>query len=414
MAVSETVVRTLLVNQFYPPDIAPTGQALSDLAQTLSVRGHEVTVLCSRHSYEGGVSYQPQEERDGVRIRRLWAFGFGRRGWARMLDYLSFHTATYVAGRHHGRFDLVVCLTTPPFIGWTAQKSLGARAGTLAHWVMDLYPDVLAAHGALSVSSWVYGRLEAVARQQYSSAPLVLAIGPRMRDRLAPYVAAPSKLEWVPLWGPKQAPASPEDGRALRARRGWSDEGCVLLYSGNMGLGHRFDGLLDAARQLAGAGPVWAFAGGGRRRGELERFAAAHPAARIELLPYVPRTELPASLASADVHLVSLRDEWQGLIVPSKVQAAFSVGRPVIFVGPRENEGAEWVLASGGGWVVEERDVRGLLDAVAQARDPVERARRAAAARAFAIEHFDQERNTNRIAELLEEAAASSQRPADR
>ena len=215
-----------------------------------------------------------------------------------------------------------------------------------------------------------------------------------------------TRLEWVPLWGT----VSPESVDSTAAAAGGSGgaglpTSVVLLYSGNMGLGHRLGEFLSAAGELGERGPVWAFAGGGRRRSEVEAFVAAQPSARVQLLPYVAQEDVAASLAAADVHLVSLRSAWQGLIVPSKLQAAFTLGRPVIFVGPRENEAADWVLASGGGWVVGEDDVRGLMDAVASAVNPAERVRRGELARAYARQHFDRETNTTRIAELLESSA---------
>jgi hypothetical protein len=46
--------------------------------------------------------------------------------------------------------------------------------------------------------------------------------------------------------------------------------------------------------------------------------------------------------------------------------------------------------------------VDGLLKAIDAAQDPAERARRGAAGRAFAREHFDLWRNCGRIADLLE------------
>ncbi len=94
--------------------------------------------------------------------------------------------------------------------------------------------------------------------------------------------------------------------------------------------------------------------------------------------------------------------------MPSKLQAAFGLGRPVIFVGPRDSEPADWIAESGGGWIVAEGDVDGLLQAVAAAGDPAERRRRGEAGRAFARVHFDRATNTTRIAELLEEAAGGS------
>ncbi len=55
-------MRILLLNQFYPPDVAATGQLLGDVAAALAQRGHEVHVLCSRGAYGGG----PVERGPGV------------------------------------------------------------------------------------------------------------------------------------------------------------------------------------------------------------------------------------------------------------------------------------------------------------------------------------------------------------
>jgi glycosyltransferase involved in cell wall biosynthesis len=194
----------------------------------------------------------------------------------------------------------------------------------------------------------------------------------------------------------------------MRARRGWGDDDLVLLYSGNMGRGHRFGEFLEAARHFGPEGPVWAFVGGGARRREVEEFHKQRPSARIAILPYVEAAETAASLLSGDVHLVSLAAEWQALIVPSKLQAAFALGRPVIFVGPSANETAAWITESGGGWVVAEGDVAGLIRAVEAARDPQERQRRGRAALDFARRHFDRPRNLARIADLLEACVSNA------
>ncbi len=64
-------MRFLLLNQFYPPDMAPTGQFLHDLARGLAARGNNVHVVCSRRSYDGGRNYPAEETIDGARIRRV-------------------------------------------------------------------------------------------------------------------------------------------------------------------------------------------------------------------------------------------------------------------------------------------------------------------------------------------------------
>jgi len=72
-------MKILLLNQFYPPDVAATRQLLADLAVGLVYKGHEVHVLCSRRVYGGGMEKYPAEQLiNGVYIHRVAATGFGR------------------------------------------------------------------------------------------------------------------------------------------------------------------------------------------------------------------------------------------------------------------------------------------------------------------------------------------------
>jgi len=54
--------------------------------------------------------------------------------------------------------------------------------------------------------------------------------------------------------------------------------------------------------------------------------------------PYQPRETLAQSLTVPDVHLMSLRPELEGLMVPSKFYGIAAAGRPAIYVGDSEGE----------------------------------------------------------------------------
>ena len=181
-----------------------------------------------------------------------------------------------------------------------------------------------------------------------------------------------------------------------------------MMYSGNMGRGHRFGEFLAAAQSTAADPTVrWVFAGGGRRRGDVEQFAAAHPEAGLELQPYADADHLAAHLLSADVHLMSLDKRWEGCMIPSKVQAICQLGRPILFVGGRDNSPARWIEQYEAGWVVDQDDTAGIQAALESARDPFERSRRGANAQRLAREQFDAKRNRNRLCDLIEQTEQS-------
>jgi hypothetical protein len=395
-------MRVVLLNQFYPPDDAPTGRYAHDLARCLVERGHEALAVCSRQAYTGSARYPARSIIDGVQVRRVASASFGRLSLlGKAIDYLSFFALATVEIARIPAIDAIVSLTTPPWIGLAARAASDAPRFT---WIMDLYPDALSAHGGtLAVMAPV---LAPMTRCELASSALVVALGPAMAQRIERGYSA-SRVLSAPLWAPPGlAPPSIDEAAAIRRERGWDDGRLVLMYSGNLGLGHRFAEFLSAAEALGPAGPRWAFCGAGKRAGPVAAFASAHPELPIQVMSQVPRDRLAAHLGAGDVHLVSLADGWQGIMVPSKIQAAFAVGRPVLFVGGADSEPARWIAESGGGWAVPGCDVRALLLALEATRDPIERARRGAAALRFARERFDANANCLGLARAIESYAA--------
>lgn len=387
-------MRFLLLNQFYPPDAAPTGVYLHDVARGLVEAGHEARVLCSRRGYDGRGPFQARETMDGVDVRRLPGGPFGHERFGRATSYalyLAQALPRVVAG---GWAEHVITLTSPPYVGVLGTLAAHIRAATHVHWAMDLYPDVLDAHG---IGGRMRKPLRALARWQMRGTRLVIAPSADMAERLRSRADEGTKVADVPLW--TRPPERTVNIAALRQALGWPAHALVLLYSGNLGLGHRFDEFLAAARAQGPDGPAWVFAGGGPRRCEIE--AAVTPDGPVRLLPYADPEEHRARSLAADVHLLSLRASWDGLIVPSKLQAAFGAGRPVIFVGSGTGDVGRWVLESGGGWVVGEGDTDGVRRAVEAAGDAAERARRGEAALGFARERFSPERNVAQMVELI-------------
>ncbi len=390
----------VLLNQYYPPDIAPTGVMLESVADSLIRQGHKVTVICASAGKEKG---RTRSGAGGPRVIRLAGWRPGRHTLpGKLLGYVLYYSG--VAWRLlWTRADVIVALTTPPYLSLLARFFSRLRGTRHAHWVMDLYPDVMVAHGMLKAGSFRHRFLAALTRWGFGGkrCAAVVTLGPDMAERVNALLPAGRTAAWVPLWGTAEESAGREEVAGLRQSRGWQPGDVVFLYSGNMGLGHRFVDIISAAK-LAGEGTVrLAFFGKGKRRPEIETLLKDWPGGPHSVEGYVKREDLAAHLATGDVHLASLESSWDGTMVPSKLQGIFEAGRPVLFTGSRNSSIGRWILQSGAGWVCEPGDVAGHVAAMREALAPDVRAEKGEAARAFALEYFDQAKNSHGIAALF-------------
>lgn len=326
-------MRILLVNQYFWPEVAATAQLLADLAEDLAAAGFEVRVLTGRSPYLDGSGERlpSREEHRGVQIRRLPGTRFGRGNLVgRLMDYTTFLVAASTSVLFGPRTEVIVCLSTPPLL---------AIVGLLARWrgarfvykVEDLYPDVAVALGVLGERSLVARILGALSRRLLRRADAVVALDEQMAAALSARGAR--HLQVIPNWADGDAIRPDTDAGAGFRRKHDLGDRFILLYSGNLGLAHRFDAICEATRVLESCCPevLLLFVGGGPRLENVRQ--RTDGLTNVRFLPYQPREELCGLYNAADLHLICLRDEVTGLLSPSKYPAALAAGKPVLLVG---------------------------------------------------------------------------------
>jgi len=359
--------RVLFVNQYYWPDIASTAQHLTDLGESLAKRGYECHVVCSRGSYRTDRTENPGEEvHNGVHIHRVGATALGRRNtWSRMTDYLSFHAGALLCSLTLPRFDVVATLTTPPIIGLIGTLLRKLKGSKHVFWSMDLHPDASLALGRMSPRNPVVAALLRLSDTVYRTADKVVVLGPYMADRIAAKRVRLDRVATIPVWSRRdEVYPLPRQGHPLREQLGLADK-FVAMYSGNHGLAHSFDDFLQAARRLRKRTDiVFLFAGDGPRLAEIRAAKELYGLNNIRLMEYVPREQLHASLTMADVHLISMRREMTGVVVPGKLYGAMASGRPTLFVGPEHCETADTIRRGRCGYTFRLGDVDGLVKAL--------------------------------------------------
>ena len=310
-----------------------------------------MSVITSRQLYEDAARQLPARETiAGVCVLRVPTSRFGRRNLVgRSLDYLSFYvSAAWCLWRLVRPGDVVIAKTDPPMLSVLAVPIARLRGARAVNWLQDIFPEVAERLGVGARGRAGRAALALLRRLRDRSLrrPMPTSCwAQRMADHLAGLGVARERIVTIPNWadGRTIAPVAPA-ANALRRQWGLEDR-FVVGYSGNLGRAHDIDTILDAIAlidraQTAPARP--------RARGSPGCSSAAAAGSMrcasgwrrcdstsVRFEPYQPRERLAESLSVADVHLVSLRPELEGLIVPSKFYGIAAAGRPAIFIGDR-------------------------------------------------------------------------------
>jgi len=344
----------IFINRFYWPDEPATAQLLADLAEALAVAGEHVSVITSH----GGQAETPRDElRHGVHIRRVRSTRWGRKKLAgRAMDFATFSIGALVRlARTARRGDTVVVMSDPPLLAIFGAEVARWRGARVVHWVQDIYPEL-----AMALAGTPGLRIFRPLRDRaWRHAVACVVPG----DDMAAFLAGRrvGKIAVIPNWAPAGlAPLPPEAADALR--EAWGLRGkFIAAYSGNLGRVHDLMPLLDVAAALqAEPDIVFIFIGNGAQRGALEAAVQKMGLHNVRFFPPQPRTQLAETLALGDVHFVTLRPGCEPLVFPSKLHGIAAVGRPVLFVGPRECALAQLITGHGMGAVFE-RDETALL-----------------------------------------------------
>lgn len=407
-------MKIVLVNQFYAPDEAATGQMAADLGAALVASGHEVYAICCNRSYaDPSRRYGSRDAIDGVDVHRVRITGFGRRSAiGRCVDYALFAVGAALRLLRLPRPDVVLSLTTPPMIGLVGALGARARGARTALWSMDVYPDVAYELAGLKPTSVAGTVLRHVSRLTHRMQDLVIALGESMAEMLRD--CGSKRVETVHNWADEASirPADPQHS-SMRREQGWGNR-FVVMYSGNLGLAHEFDTLLSAADVLREDHSIlFAIVGAGPRLASARRRCDELRLPNVTFCAPVPRERLSDTLAAADLQVITLRPQMAGLVVPSKIYGILAAGRPTLYIGPPRGEVFRIINENECGTNVTNVDVANVVRAVCSYRDDHEmRISAGRRARETFDRSFTKRRGTEKIRDLLEDLDGSVNSPA--
>ncbi|HDL85134.1 MAG TPA: glycosyltransferase WbuB [Candidatus Acetothermia bacterium] len=408
-------MRVLIVtNHFWPENFR-----INDLALGLRARGHEITVYTGVPDYPEGRFYpgygvwrRHAEEYEGIKVRRFPLIPRGKgRGRNLLLNYVSscLMACLLVPLYCRDRYDVIFVFDTSPVtIGIPAIVMQQLRSIPMLFWVLDLWPESLAATGAIR-SERLLGAVRRVVRFIYRRCDRILVSSRGFFENIKKVGGYTGEIEYFPNW------VEPEYVEALPARDGDElpalPDGFRVMFAGNIGAAQDFETILRAAELIAENGDIhWVILGDGRRfewvRKEVQRRGLGD---QFHLLGCFPPEAMSRFFGEADVMLVTLkREPIFSLTIPGKVQSYMASGKPII--AALDGEGARLVDEAHCGLNCPAESPGQLAQCVlAMYRMSAgERDGMGSNALTYAQEHFDREKLFDRVERIMLEVTRAS------
>lgn len=343
----------------------------------------------------------PRYDRRSV-PRRLWSwFLFAMAGFIRVLRLPN--------------QPFLLAVTNPPIlpqIVWIVHKLRGNPYGLL---VWDVYPDHIVKMGWIRENGMVSRLWNRMNSRAMLDAGVVITLGDHMREALQGQPgrhAAKPRIEVIPNWADTDLLRPiPKTENPFAIEHDQVDQ-VTVLYSGNMGITHGLETIVESARLLQGDPRIsFLLIGDGLGREKIEHEVVASGLANVRLLPRQPWEMLPYSLATGDIAIITQAPGSEQLSLPSKTYSLMSAGCALVACTHRESDLAQLVRTRKLGSVCGQGDARAIADAISLLAedDDVLSGYRVRARRA-AVEHYSLQAVFAGLHDVLAQAMSQASR----
>lgn len=360
----------LIYAHYYFPDVASTGQILTELAEGLKDTFH-TTVICTVPSYTGKISQYYRKHKyyyeniNGVDVLRIRVPEF-RKNFAlsRILNILAYFFSAIAATFRVERQDYIFTISQPPILGGMLGV-IGKRVkkAKLIYNIQDFNPEQVRAV-QFTQSKLVLGIMMTLDKYSCKQADRVVVVGRDMIETLKKRFMDLPDYAYINNWiNEKEIIPLPADHRQVvqfKQKYGLQDK-FVVMYSGNIGLYYDLQNIVKVIEKFQDRSDVtFAFIGEGSVLEELRDYQKKHQVTNVVFIPYQDKSSLVYSLNAGDVHFVVNAKGIKGVSVPSKLYGVMAAGKPVLGILEEGSEARLIVEEAGCGISVDPGDYEAI------------------------------------------------------
>ncbi len=366
-------MKILILSLAYSPEITGNAPLVTNLAEDLAERGHEVKVICGIPFH--GLEKVPDrykwnlwcsEKINDVSIKRSYSFvSDSKRFSVKIANYISYTVSSFLAALFDSsNYDLIMAVSPPIFLGITAYLIKRIKGGKVVYNVQDLFPESALLTGKLK-KGFIFNMLKEIERFVYRKADCITVISDRFMQEIKVDGINGDKIKTMPNWIDTDfIKPIPKEQNQFRHQHGL--ENCfVVQFAGTIGYSQGLEIVLDVAKDVEGYKDIkFVIVGVGVVKEELVRKAKDRGLSNVLFFPTQPQETLPHLLTAADVSLVTLKKNISRVSLPSKILGIMAAGVPIIASLDEGSEGWEIINESNCGIAIPPEEPERLKQAV--------------------------------------------------
>ncbi len=401
-------MRILLVADTYPPEIGSGSKLMRELAETLVMRGHHITVLTVEPCYkldadDATRSWPEYQVENGIAVVRAPTFalhhvGHIRRGIAILLAPLQMWRS--LRRHQQDRFDAAFIYSPPVTLGLIG--SLAKREGaSFVLNVQDIFPQNAIDLGILrnplliAFFRWIeracYRRADIVTAHSRSNLKTLLSANPWLGEKMR------ILHNWVDV------DSSKRPNRMNFRQMFGLERKMVALFAGVIGPSQGVHYLVEAAARVVDLRDlVILIVGNGTEKARVESIAARRGLKNVVFKPFVSLEDYPDLLACSDIGLICLSPDVRTPVVPGKMLGYMAASLPIAAFVNAETDVHEIVAAARCGQSCISSDIHAAEKIIRDLHaDRDRRLSMGRSGREYARAHFSREVIVNEIEQLL-------------
>jgi glycosyltransferase involved in cell wall biosynthesis len=397
-----------LISQYFYPEMISTGHILTELLVELTRKGIKSSVICAQPTYYSTEKINPLITYKGLEIYRTRNTQYDKNSMrGKLFNSASFFLLAIGLAFKQNRSGPLLLVSNPPFLGVLGPMLKTMKRRPFILIIHDLYPDIAVNMGYLNRRSSIAVLWKSLNRKIFREASFIVVLGRDVQKVVQNRMPLNQrhKVVYIPNWADPSLIRPLEFAENPFIKQLGLEGKFIVQYSGNMGLSHDMETIIDAARELQNDGTIhFLLIGGGGKLSKIKEMVRSYKLHNVTLLPYQPRENLRNSLGAAHVSLISLENGAKGLSVPSKLYGIMASGRPAIAIMAEDSEVAMTLKEFKCGIVTPPKDISALVKAIVwlKSNGPEREAMGRRAYKAF-LENFTVQRCADQYYHLIKQ-----------